>query len=284
MNAPVSFGPRSFSGHALEGDEVVRLVYLDEAGISRDEQFLTVGAVIVHADNQLIAVERHLDRLVQRWIPAEHQDGFVFHAKDLFNGGGVFDRRDPNWTLPRRLDLAGALAALPKTHGLTLALGALDKLANPERFKEVRERVGQRDWAAFEHATAFSGCILSVDDWMKANHPSEVCMLIVEDNDQARSMIRDTIRHQQSAKAAELFAGEYKNLFPLKRVKEDPLFQPKRSSSVLQLADFWAYVSKKKLMGNAHYNRFWDLLRPTVAPSVFDRAQRVIKPARRKAV
>jgi hypothetical protein len=161
-----------------------------------------------------------------------------------------------------------------------LALGALAKRDQEERadLAEARRNVDPKDWAVFQHTTAFSGCVLSVDDWMKANHPGEICMLIVEDNDQSRKMIRDVIRFQQSKQAAERFSENYKHLFPLRTIKEDPLFQPKRSSSVLQLADFWAYVSKKRMMGDLRYSRFWDLMRPCVAPSVFDPASRVKKP------
>ena len=95
-------GPLSLSGHPLEGDRIVRLVYVDEAGIghSGEEPFLTVGAVVVHADKQLIAVERYLDKIVKRHIPQEHWGDFVFHATHLFNGGGkVFTRNNPDWPL-----------------------------------------------------------------------------------------------------------------------------------------------------------------------------------------
>jgi hypothetical protein len=66
----------------------VRLIFIDEAGLSNPEQepFLVVGAVIVHADQKLIAVQRHLDRLVRHHIPREYQDDFVFHATPLVSG------------------------------------------------------------------------------------------------------------------------------------------------------------------------------------------------------
>jgi hypothetical protein len=94
----------------------VRLVYVDEAGISdkRQEPFLVVAAAIVDADKQLVALERHLDKIVARYIPPQHHDNFVFHASHLFNGGGkIFTRNNPDWPLPKRLAIADELAAIP---------------------------------------------------------------------------------------------------------------------------------------------------------------------------
>ena len=51
--------------------------------------------------------------------------------------------------------------------------------------------------------------------------------------------------------------------FPYRKIKEDPLFQPKRSTSVLVLADFCAYVVKRIVMNNDDpiYSRFYDAFR-----------------------
>jgi hypothetical protein len=85
----------------------VRLVFLDEAGTSNPEHepYLVVAAVIVDADKKLIAAQKYLDELVTRHIPLRHQDGFVFHATHIFNGGGkIFKRgsrndQNPEWPL-----------------------------------------------------------------------------------------------------------------------------------------------------------------------------------------
>jgi hypothetical protein len=44
--------------------------------------------------------------------------------------------------------------------------------------------------------------------------------------------------------------------FPLRKIKEDQLFQAKRQSHPLIVADFCAYVWKKALMKDARYKRF----------------------------
>jgi hypothetical protein len=273
MYGLTSFGPRSLSGHLLEGTKIVRLIYVDEAGLSNPQQepFLVVGAVAVHADNQLVATERHLQRLVEKWIPEEQRQGFVFHAKELFNGGGrVFKRNDEQWPLNKRLEVADDLAAIPRRQGLRLCFAAVDKRVPPSSVGEQWEKSSPREKVLFWHASAFLSCAVGVDKWMRAEHPEEVCMLIAEDNDQARTLLRDVTNYHKRDDAGANFSPQYRPFFPLRKIKEDPFFQPKRSKSVLQLADFWSYVAKKKVMGDARYDRFANPMWPSLMPPIFD--------------
>ena len=56
----------------------MRLTYLDEAGTAQHEPYFVVAAIIIEADKQLVAVERHLDEITVKHIPAEDRPGFVF--------------------------------------------------------------------------------------------------------------------------------------------------------------------------------------------------------------
>ena len=272
MSAPLaSSGPLSLSGHALEGNKVVRLIYVDEAGISNKEQepFLVVGAVIVHADDQLDGVERHFSQLVADWIPPEHRQGFVFHAKELFPGGGkVFNRADPAWPLSRRLELADALAAIPERFNLSLAIAFVEKSKFPSdpAQRPHWQRMSARDQLVGTHTAAFLSCALLIDRWMRCALPSEVSMMVVEDNDQSRSFIKEVTRYHQETNLDAFVDPQHKGWFPLRKIKEDPLFQAKRSYSVLQLADFWSYVFKRKLMNDDRYDRFVRPMWPCVIP------------------
>ncbi len=53
--------PRSISGVRLDGEKLVRFVYLDESGISINEAVTVVAGVIVDADKQWKAVEKGID-------------------------------------------------------------------------------------------------------------------------------------------------------------------------------------------------------------------------------
>ena len=61
----------------------MRLVYLDEAGISRDNPTLTVAGVLIHGDKQSHQVEGDINALIEKYIPEPDRLGFVFHATDM---------------------------------------------------------------------------------------------------------------------------------------------------------------------------------------------------------
>src|ERR1700758_5248056 len=76
----------------------------------------------------------------------------------------------------------------------------------------------------------------------------------------ARRFIRQFQNHYQQQDALQTLAEEARRFFPFRRIKHDPLFEPKKRSSILQLADFWAYVAKRIAMNSddRRYRRFYD--------------------------
>jgi len=260
-----SQGPRALGGGPLAGDSLMRLVYIDEAGLSNPDQepFLVVAGVVIHADKNLVAVERALDKVIARHIRPEHQDGFILHAKELFNGGGrVFTRNEPQpYPLSKRLEIADDITAIVTKFRLPIALGFLERGTFPDdpTYEEWRDAdAAQR--TVISHVVAFMSCTMFVEQWMRKEASNEVCLLVVEDNQQARTAIRENHLYHQDPNIAKFLTGRMRNHFPFRKIKEEPLFQPKRPSSVLQLADFCAYVGKRMLMEkdapNKKYERF----------------------------
>lgn len=62
--------PLSLSGVELDGDSLVRFVFLDESGISANESVTVVAGVIVHADLQWKEVEKALFDLADKYLTA----------------------------------------------------------------------------------------------------------------------------------------------------------------------------------------------------------------------
>jgi hypothetical protein len=269
VSSGAALGPFSLSGVPLEGTQVVRLVYIDEAGISNKDQepFLTVAGIVVQADSKLNAIENHLGRLVERHIPARHRDGFIFHAKEIFNGGGpVFKRvKDEfigprEWPLERRLKIADDLAACIQKFDLPIAFGWIERESFAQDY-DLPPEMSPAEQTIAAHVSAFLNCVMMAEHWMRKNATNENCLLIVEDNSQARSTIRDVYNHHKDKKLVEILDEQTLRHFPLRKVKEDPLFQPKKPSNPLNLADFCAYVWKKILMKDKRYERFFDPMR-----------------------
>jgi hypothetical protein len=226
----------------------MRLAYIDESGTGKVEHdpYLVVTAIIVNADAQMLDVKKHLRRMVEHFIPKEHQSGFVFHATELFNGGGkLFDRKNPIVSKDRCLEIADELAAIPKKFHLRIAHGWVDRRFFPRTFK-LPQNMSPHEKTLHEHATAFLTCSALVDGWMRKHAKRENCMTIIEDNHNVRQLLRDVQKTHQRVLENEL-DPRLKRLFPYRHIQEDPLFQPKTSASPLEIADFCAYIWRRFL-------------------------------------
>jgi hypothetical protein len=226
---------------------------------------LVCAGVIVHADKKLVAIERHLDTLVDRHIPEHHRENFVFHATEIFNGGGkVFDRTE--WPIERRVRIAADLAAIPKKFRLPLAFGWLERAKFPLSMALPPEMT-ENDKTAFAHSSAFMTCAMIGEHWMRREAPNEVALIVAEDNQRARRWIKEAYAFHQDRRIVDRLSEESRRHFPFRKLKEDPLFQNKRRSSVLQVADFCAYVFKRILMNenDERYLPFWRPMTPYIA-------------------
>ena len=86
-----------------------------------------------------------------------------------------------------------------------------------------------------------------------------------------RSTLKEVQVHNQNTSwLDESWADEVDakihSLFPLKYIREDPLFQSKRSASVLEIADFCAYIWKRLLVNenDEKYHRYLTPLRSQI--------------------
>lgn len=264
MTCPLVAAARSLSGGPLSGSKIVRLVYMDEAGISNPahEPFVVVSGIIVNADKNLINVERRLQGLIDRHIPEEHRAGFIFHAQELFNGGGEVFQRD-RWPLQTRLEIARDLANLPRKCGLPIAYGFRERANVPQ---SMRDMFGPTvDSTTIVHVMAFMSCAMTVEQWMRANAPQEVCLIVIEDNQRAKKLITEQQHQQQDQKLRDTLPENLRVHFPFRKIKEIPLFASKQQSPVLQLADFCAYVFKRILMKDRRYDDVWEPMRRHIA-------------------
>jgi hypothetical protein len=270
----VSYAP--LVGASFNRDKLVRLVYVDETGIANilHDPHTVVAGIIVHADTQLIGLESDLDSLVEKHIPEGFREGFVFHAKDIFNGSGkgYFNRKSEKWPmLDERWAIADDLAGLVAKYQLPVAYGSVERSKIPP---DILESFASINWnePLGAHGMAFAVCAFRIEQWMRAKTQNEVCMLVVEDTESGRSMIRNLQKHYQKPGAERAVAdmGLKFNVLPLRSIRHDPLFEGKRPSSVLQLADFCAFLIKRILSGDQRVLRFLKPIRHLVVDGMVE--------------
>jgi hypothetical protein len=246
----------------------VRFVFMDEGGISRDEPFAVVAGVFVHSDQQLIPLENELERLKQKHIPREDQDGFIFHAKDIWSGKGKIFKNREKWPLPRRLAILDDLARVPCRFDIPIVYHAAQR--STFDMSAEAERAG-REPTSFErhvaiHASTFCTVILRTEEIMRARWSSEVAQLVAEDNDQVRSLVRGTqqIFLDPSSAPGPLHENA-KVILPLQKIRGAVHFASKPESKPLQLADICAFIIRGHLAKHPRNSQLYRRIRRALA-------------------
>lgn len=248
-------GVKSLSGHPLLGRKLVRLTYMDEAGTSAHEPYAVVCGAVIYGDD--IFPETTLAELVEKHIPEESRDGFVFHTKDIWQGTKFFK----NWPLNKRLEILEDLASIPKDLNIPIAFGIIKK-SEEEDYLDGNDVPKRKDDRC--HALAFVQCCGVVERYMKSQG-KEYTMLIVEDQPSVRSTLKTAIKILKSTPPDGVFCP------PLQRIKSPPLFAEKNDSPSLQIADICAFFARGFLASEFDKSdkkeriiRFWRMIEPQI--------------------
>lgn len=256
MNAPIAF---SREKSRIEGDNLVRLVFLDESGRSRSEPFIVVAGVIIHGDHDYRKLETLIQAVAARHLPTEDQDGFVFHASELFSGGRYFTRE--KWPRGKRCAILRELAGIPKAVGFPVVFGHLDKAEYRQSVVEAVAKHKPKDRAhvtdVAEHMVAFSRCEVAIERRMREFPRDEICMLIAEDTDRVKVPLKEAHRILKNPEAIATVRG-----LPLTKIVDTPHFAAKRDSSPLQIADVCAFLIMRRLMKREDSQEFFELIAP----------------------
>lgn len=180
---------RSLSGAHIKRDCPVRLVYLDEAGVSNpiQEPYLVVSGVILNGDQDWRPLERHIKSLIRKHIPERDREGFIFHAMDVWHGSRYFDRQ--KWPLSTRRNILSDLAKIPNQFHLTVVNGFVHRLSAADHLRQQNLR--DSTIANIIHADAFISVVRAIDTWMKHNAPREVAMIVAENTGKMQAALKD---------------------------------------------------------------------------------------------
>lgn len=223
----------------------MRLIYLDEAGISEGERVSVVAGVIIDPDIHWRLLNKRLNSLKEEFgIPLEH----TFHATDIMSGR-KFYRGKEKWTFQNRVKLLVHIANIPTEFQLPVVYGCVDKTVFAGRWTpEIRAVAG--------HVGAFVPCVLQAEHYMRnMAGQTEIALLIAEDQQQARQRIKEMTQILQIPELKKIDQFNI-NLIPLEKISSDVLFMGKNDSPILQIADAISYIVSGLFNGRP-YAREW---------------------------
>ena len=265
----------------------MRLVYLDEGGISNEkhEPYLVVAAAIMNPDEKWRLLEKYFQELTEEYFPRYEGAPIVFHAKDIWHGSHQFDRDRPEWPLDRRTALLKRLAEIPQKFDIPIAAGYLHRASARQTIVSTTPNISPAKVRAIIHAEAFMLVARRVEQWMAKNATNEVAMLIAEDTHEVKETIQAYHRiytDQILAKAANYVRIQslpenmypdpdtwytYKGRLPFlsKHIIDSVHFAKKDHSLLLQIADQCALIMKRKLMKKPYSDGLFALIAPQIA-------------------
>jgi hypothetical protein len=165
-------------------------------------------------------------------------------------------------------EILKSLVHIPADNGLPVTLGWIDKRNYADR-PDLPTK--ESDRAKTYHALAFCECIVTVEKLMRDFFPDECVQLVVENNSEHRTLLKEVYRFFQTEEAAaELSTPDTENWLPLRHIIDTPNFAEKTESSPLQLADATAFAIKRHIERKADAAEYYDPLIPvlTVRPKM----------------
>jgi hypothetical protein len=213
----------------LLGHNLMRLVYLDEAGSDNEASFLCVSGVLVHGDHEWPEVDRRIVALIDKYIPEPDRLGFFFHATDIYHGSKYFDRRKPEWSdAKRREELINEIADIINDLSLPVVFGKYRKKTFGVSSGVLIPDGKQKD--RLVHDLAVINCLIRADAWLARYAPDELATVIHEDGTPTKRLIKLSVRFARSAD--HLKAQGYADVLPglpLNRIIDTVHFAEKRT-------------------------------------------------------
>jgi hypothetical protein len=260
---------------SLCGENLVRLAFLDESGRSRHEPIIVVAGIVLNGDRTYRKLCERLSTLIEEFIPEQDRGGFVFHAKDIFQGTGYFKDRTQWPREEKRFPILTTIAAIPRQFGMPVIFGYLNKgeyqaaislqLSRHER-QETKAQISD----VAEHMVAFAHAEIAIERQMHQFSRDEICMVIAEDTDRVKRALKSA--HAILRDPQEIVNSGFAGLsgLPLQKIVDTPHFAEKAESAPLQVADCCAYLIMRRLMRRDDSQQFFELLAPQLTWAASD--------------
>lgn len=235
----------------LEGERLVRLIYVDESGTSNNgkEPWLIVAGIIVDGDKDVRPLERYLDNLAVESVAPELLPEFWFHATGLYSGDKFFKRGDP-----KSIEILRDLASLPQKFGLPVIWGAIRKADFQIEKMKMPMSGKQGHFQTFDkghllQVAAYNICMSKAEEWIAKNHPADLARVFWEDG----SGVKPLIKHTHKFLFMDPCPIQGLPNMPAKHLSGPAYFVEKKDDRLMQLADVCAFCIKKKISGGGKH-------------------------------
>jgi hypothetical protein len=242
-------GAKSISGHPLASGNIMRIVYLDEAGTSQNESVTLVVGAIINADLQVIQIQDYLNSLIEKCIPQEDRGGFVFHAKDIFHGSGYFSDR-VKWSFETRIEILKDILASFQLYKIPISIGYF-----------IDPDISQGRSIIIRHAMAYMECFAAIETYMRNFAPNELAMVIAEDHPTMKKYLQD-IHQDFVGKLENPIKNVHRDIIPIRHIHGTINFAEKNQSALLQIADTFAFIIRRHLMGGSRVDELMSCILP----------------------
>jgi hypothetical protein len=238
----------------------MHIAYMDESGIGKlkYDPYVIVAGVLTDGDAKWRAVQNDIRDLIAQTIPEAERPGFVFHAKDLFNGHNSTPKaRYSELIRWNRLEL---LCRIPAKHNLPVIYGIVDRA---RMVADFGSEMSIQELTVVAQATAALLATVHIERHIKKlNRPDEVCIVVYEQNDHAREFVKAS--HKVLTNPNVSISDDLRHLLPLDHVVDAAHFAEKQEAIILQLADAVSYAIYKKLGNKPNASRFFDPIIPVL--------------------
>lgn len=255
----------SLGGGLLSGSNIVRIVYMDEAGRGNvnDEPHFVVACAITHPDTQWHSLRRHYVDLANDVFDlrgGNALDEYVFHAKDVWHGSNDFSRS--KFSLQERMNILERLSQIPALYDVPICVSIIDRKKLAEKCSNLTVSMSPKGIRVFEHAYTYAIALQYVDSWMQENCPSEVALVTAEDTNEVKEAVG---YFHEGAKKTDTYDDFYdRGLFVTRSIVDTVNFAPKETSPLLQIADHCAFLAKRFSVGCRHSAVAWSNIFPKV--------------------
>lgn len=232
----------------------MKLIFIDEAGVSAVEPVTVVVGLIADADKHVFGAEQMVKECL-RAVPSHIRKNFVFHSAEIFNDAS----KHKEWVPEDRLQLLESMMSIPKKIGMSITLSVFWR--NSVDLSDQSKDIGISS-SQFEHLIAFSECLTVSDAGIRRHgRPLELAMAIAEDVEQMRRYLRviprgdeglylskEHLRKTSKDKEAKYItqSGDIR----IERIRNPVHFVKKSEDLIVQIADACAFGFRRYFSEN----------------------------------